>query len=117
MIYSPSSNRIMADPSVQVDFLPFYVVFAAQDNPRNWSRQLAGFASNDQKNQFFAHLNRVPQAHLTGDLWVMPNGNAVRDAVTFARHLGARIYDLPRVWGEYMSLRYDTPELADSASH
>ena len=32
-----------------------------------------------------------------GDLYVLPNGNSVKEAVGQARNWGAWIYDLPRV--------------------
>ena len=80
-----------------VDFLPYFVVFAAENNPRNWARQLAGFATQARKTQFEGYLNGRDHVVIDGDLFILPNGNSVQQAVGHARNLGARIYDLPRV--------------------
>ena len=86
------SDRVMA-----VNFLPFFVVFAAADNPVNWARQLAGFISLARRTHFEDFLRRMNHVRRDGDLYVLPNGNAVRQAVEQSRNSGAWIYDLRRV--------------------
>jgi hypothetical protein len=75
-IMDHSSNRIMA-----VDFLPYFVVFAAANNPTHWSRQLASFISLARKTQFEGFLNTVDHVRKDGDLYVLPIGNSVSQAL------------------------------------
>ena len=86
-----------SDGVMAVNFPPFFVVFAAADNPVHWARQLAGFISLARRTHFEDFLRRMNHVLRDGDLYVLPNGNAVRQAVQQARNSGAWIYDLPRV--------------------
>ena len=80
-----------------VDIHYFLVAIVARDNPRHWRRQLLAFPTQASQGRFREYLANNAGAQLTGDWYILPNGNSVRDAVTRARTELAFVYDLPRV--------------------